>query len=300
MLFLSLFFSSLKAKFDVIRKDRDYYTEATTLEVDFESSVKRVYFRFRGMQDKWNEWVEAESTRIAPHQAYTRAPHLLKKPAKKADKKADKKDGEKKRSATPTSIATNADSTDADSTSAPPPPRAIQTSVSIPQNNLQARLQLLAMREQERRQQQQLRARAEMAQQAQYAQWIAQQRAQQAGAGLQYNQQLQQLQQQLQQQQLQQQQQQLPASGHHSYQHQMLARSLTEDEEYRLRALQEERFATAARAAQQIGQGTPAHQAYSNVARAQQASVSHQTRPNPPGARPNPSLGSSEDVDRKR
>ena len=296
MLFLSLFFSSLKAKFDVIRKDRDYYTEATTLEVDFESSVKRVYFRFRGMQDKWNEWVEAESTRIAPHQAYTRAPHLLK-PAKKADKKADKKDGEKKRSATPTSIATNADSTDADSTSAPPPPRAIQTSVSIPQNNLQAQLQLLAMREQERRQQQQLRARAEMAQQAQYAQWIAQQRAQQAGAGLQYNQQLQQLQQQLQQQQLQQQQQQLPASGHHSYQHQILARSLTEDEEYRLRALQEERFVTAARAAQQIGQGTPAHQAYSNVAR---APPSDGTRPNPPGARPNPSLGSSEDVDRKR
>ena len=87
--------------------------------MDFLSSVKRVYFRFRGMQDKWNEWVEAESTRIAPHQAYTRAPHLLPK-GKKADKKADtsKKDGEKKRSATPSSVAS---STDADS--APPPPK---------------------------------------------------------------------------------------------------------------------------------------------------------------------------------
>ena len=307
MLFLSLFFSSLKAKFDVIRKDRDYYTEATTLEVDFESSVKRVYFRFRGMQDKWNEWVEAESTRIAPHQAYTRAPHLLpKKPAKKADKKADKKDGEKKRSATPTSA--DADSTDADSTSAPPTPQANQT--SVPQNNLQAQLQLLAMREQERRQQQQLRARAEMAQQAQYAQWIAQQRAQQAGAGLQYNQQLQQLQQQqLQQQQI----------------HEHLGRSLGTTgsrQEYELQAFQafqEERlraaaaraYSDAARAVaaprQQVTEqqemlaqaqahaSIPAHTANSNAG-------AQLSRPSPPsaGAQPSRSSDSSSEVVRQQ
>ena len=107
----------------MIRKDRDYYTEGTVLEVDFESSVKRVYFRFRGMPDKWNEWVEAESTRIAPHQAYTRAP-ITKKPAAKATattkvtKKSEKKKkgGDKKRSATPSSVAS---STDGDSSSAP-------------------------------------------------------------------------------------------------------------------------------------------------------------------------------------
>lgn len=243
MLFLSLFFSSLKAKFDVIRKDRDYYTEATTLEVDFESSVKRVYFRFRGMQDKWNEWVEAESTRIAPHQAYTRAPHLLtKKPAKKADKKADKKDGEKKRSATPSSVDASA--------SAPPTPQEIQTNVSIPQGNGQLQAQprqaadnalhqllLIRARKEELRAQ----AQAEMAQQAAYAQWIAQQRQQQFTAYQQQNHN------QLGQQQM----------------HEHLGRSLGTTgsrQEYELQAFQEERLRERLRAA--------AARAYSDAARA--------------------------------
>ena len=79
------------------------------------------------MPDKWNEWVEAESTRIAPHQAYTRAP-ITKKPAAtakaKATKKPEKKKGgdNKKRSATPSSVASSS-SADADSSSTPPSKR---------------------------------------------------------------------------------------------------------------------------------------------------------------------------------
>lgn len=78
---------TLTAKFDVIRTGKEHYTEGTVLSVDFSTSVKKVYFRFKGMQDKWNEWVEAESTRIAPHQAYTRVVFVTEKKAKARNNK---------------------------------------------------------------------------------------------------------------------------------------------------------------------------------------------------------------------
>lgn len=319
------------AKFDVIRKDRDYYTEGTVLEVDFESSVKRVYFRFRGMPDKWNEWVEAESTRIAPHQAYTRAP-ITKKPAAKATAKATakttkkaekKKGGDKKRSATPSSVATSS-SADADSSSAPPPKRPkgnvdvgalragivgsgpsqawnkpprvveIQTNVNMAQfaHHLQGR------QHQRPAQQAQLLQSMRPEQRPQDDQSLQQLLlVQEQERRLQYNRAMQQRQLQLQQQQF---QRVAPRSGqpihHHSdqygqaglqqhheaqssnqfrqgfqsqdYRLQALADKLQDERlglEYRMRELQEQRYAAAAAVARAIDRGVPASSAYSNA-----------------------------------
>jgi hypothetical protein len=283
----------LKAKFDVIRKDRDYYTEGTVQQVDVES--KLVYFKFRGMQDKWNEWVEAESTRIAPHQAYTRAPRG--KGTKKADKKVDKKDGERKRSDTPSSVASSTDG-DADMTSAPPRPanadaRAIQTNVNMsqfgaPQGDLSQGSLLqqsqLAQRSQDDHslilliQERQAQAAA----QAQYAQWIQQRRRQQQ----------EQQQQQQQYQQQHQYQQHLAAGAQHSYhfgqhehaslQHQQLPGLGTDLQVLALQEEQRRRTAAAAAAAHaMIHGGVPAAAAYSNAASARVQQVSVSARPNP-------------------
>jgi len=64
------------------------------VSVDFDTSVKKVNFRFRGMQEKWNEWVDAESTRIAPHQAYTRAAPEKKNKSRRSKKKTKISSGE--------------------------------------------------------------------------------------------------------------------------------------------------------------------------------------------------------------
>ena len=67
------------ARFDILRTGKKQYCEGIVVDVDFASSVKKVLFHFPRMATKWDEWIEINSPRIAPHHSYTRLKDAVKK-----------------------------------------------------------------------------------------------------------------------------------------------------------------------------------------------------------------------------
>ena len=60
------------ARFDVQRSDKNVYSIATVVKVDFSGSVKRIMFHYAKTSSDRDEWVEFGSSRIAP--LYSKVP----------------------------------------------------------------------------------------------------------------------------------------------------------------------------------------------------------------------------------
>ena len=75
----------LAAWFDVQRDGKVGYSEAQVVELDLNSTVKRVKFTFYRLKSDRDEWVEVGSPRIAPHHSYTPRPFTGTASKKKED-----------------------------------------------------------------------------------------------------------------------------------------------------------------------------------------------------------------------
>jgi hypothetical protein len=69
-------FIYILARFDVQRSDKDAFSVASVVKVDFSGSVKRILFHFAKTSSDRDEWVEFESPRIAP--LYSKVPKRRK------------------------------------------------------------------------------------------------------------------------------------------------------------------------------------------------------------------------------
>jgi len=60
------------ARFDVMRTGKQQFVRGVIMKID--STTKRVLFHFPRMTSKWDEWLDMDSTRIAPYKKYTKKP----------------------------------------------------------------------------------------------------------------------------------------------------------------------------------------------------------------------------------
>mmetsp|Transcript_7882 Transcript_7882/g.11505 ORF Transcript_7882/g.11505 Transcript_7882/m.11505 type:complete len:116 (+) Transcript_7882:305-652(+) len=61
----------MKARFDVLRKDKNIYHEAEVIGTSFDSDVKWVHFHFLRLNKNHDEWIEVGSPRILLHRSLT-------------------------------------------------------------------------------------------------------------------------------------------------------------------------------------------------------------------------------------